>query len=317
MASPRSVLTTGAMVAAIGFIVAMMIVLRMVGREQARLRDAQRDAASGLARLEKAAEQARAELQRARAEQSRLANEAKTASEGIETVRGDLTVLEARLKAIEKMPPRTDVTPPRAALPAAVPPVPGPAGHPAELPAAARDNPPALLQAASRGLEEKGIAGFCVALGLDDEARARFLKAHEAILPQARAAEKAHAKVDIEGDAVVIAIEAYHNQGHVLLEAWQNLLAQALSPAQRQAYAEAHGSYVLFERPFGHYTEAIRLTRDAMGVKFTHTGTRVGGATTFESAGSVSGAGAVDRLPWRHLLPDEAVAKLRGAAVEP
>ena len=72
---------------------------------------------------------------------------------------------------------------------------------------------------------------------------------------------------------------------------------------------------MLFQRPFGHYTQPITLTRNAGGVEFTHTGSRVGGAgSIFESAGTLTSQGGVDKLPWRHLLPDEAVAKLRGPA---
>jgi len=317
MSRPRTVLTTLAMLVVAGFVVAMMIVLRMVGQDLSRLKETHRDTASGLAGVEKATEELRVELQRARRQQARLADEAKRASQGIEALRGDLKVLEARVKAIEDAPPRADVTRPLAAPPAAVAPAPGPAVHPAELPAAVRANPPPVLRAASRALREKGIAGFCAALGLDDEAQARFRKAYEAFLPQARAAEKTHAKVAIQGDAVVIAIEPYHGEGHALLERWRGLLAQALTPAQQQAYTAAHGDAILFQRPFGHYTERITLTRDARGVKFSHRGTRLGGGgNTFRSAGTMAGAGAVDRLPWRHLLPDEAVAKLRGVAAE-
>ncbi|MBM4039689.1 MAG: hypothetical protein FJ290_14365 [Planctomycetes bacterium] len=302
MSDRRPFVTTLALILAAGLLAAMSVVLWMVGRNLRSIEQAHRDTSSGLARLDEASQQLRAGLQRAEEDRARLAQHAAGAAMGVESLRGELALLQARLKALESAPPQ-------AAAPA---PPPGQDAHQAELPAALRDNPPPPVQAARKALQEKGVAGFCGALGLDAEAQARVIKAHEGFLPRVRDAEKAHAKVAIEDDAVVITIEPHPEEGHTLLAAWLDLLGQALTPAQRQAYAETHGCYVLFERPFGHYTETIRLTGDAAEVKFTHSGTRQGGGPTFQNAGTVAGKGAVDKLPWRHLLTDEAAAKLGG-----
>lgn len=303
MRSRVTLVTTLAVILVAGLLVTVSIVLRMIGGDLRRVEQAHRDTSSGLTRLDEAVQQLRAALRRAEVDQARLAQDIVGALKGVEALRSELGPLQARLKAIENSLPQ-------AGLPTPAPP--GQETHQAELPAALRDNPPPLVQAARQAFQEKGIPGFCGALGLDAEAQARLAKAYEGFLPRVQAAQKAHAKVSIEDDAVVIAIEPYPEEGHVLLAAWRDLLAQALTPAQQDTYAQAHGCYVLFERPFGHYTETIRLTRDAAGVKFVHSGTRTGGAPTFEKAGTIAGEGAVDKLPWRHLLPNEAVAKLGG-----
>lgn len=311
MSSPRSLLTKLAMIVLAGFLVAMLVVLRLVGRDLQRVEEAHRDSSSSLALLEEAAQQLRVGLQEAEEDRARLAEGARRATEEAVALRGELTLLQARVKAIETAQPTAAVAPPQEAAP----PAPDPKAHRGEVPAAQRDNPPAPYRAASRALKQKGLPGFCGALGIDGQTQARFREAYERFLPQVRAADKAHANVTIKANAVVIAIEPYPEEGHALHKAWEDLRAQVLTPAQREAYINAYGDAVLFKRPFGHYTETITLTGDALGVKLTHTGSRVGGAgPTFETAGTLAGQGAVDKLPWLHLLPDEAVARLRGRA---
>ena len=161
------------------------------------------DVSRELCSLEEAAEQLRVGLEEAEEDRARLAEEAKKATEEVAALRGELTLLQARVKAIETARPTAGVAPPQGAAA----PAPDPNAHPGEVPAEQRDNPPAQYRAASRALEQKGFAGFCGALGIDNQAQPRFRKAYETFLPRVRAAEKAHAKASIQADAVVIAIE--------------------------------------------------------------------------------------------------------------
>ncbi|HUT36250.1 MAG TPA: hypothetical protein VNE39_22370 [Planctomycetota bacterium] len=317
MSSPRALSTTVAMILVAGLVVAMMALLWMVGQDLLQLKGARADVSLKLRNVEAKAKDLWDELQQAKADRRKLGEELKKATDALESLRAEAIATQARLKALEEARPRVEVAPvPPAEQPAPAPPAaPQPVEGLARLIERAREDPGFLPIAARRGFQEKGIAGIGLVLGLDEAAQARFLKVYGDFILRARAADKAHAKVALEGDAVVIEISPYQEEGHALLKAWQDLLAQALTPAQQEAWAAARADRILFERPLGHYAETIRLTRDAMGVKYEHKGRRAGaGVNTFESAGTVSGEGAVDRLPWRHLLPDEAVAKLRGVA---
>jgi len=274
------------------------------------------DAATRVASLENATEHLRVLLQQAKHDQAVLAAEATKATKGVEALWNEVASLRARLDAMGTVPTAAAAPPAPAPAPAPAAPVAGAPPHFAELSEEERNNPPPLFEAARKAYREKGIAGLCAAIGLGAEAQARLTKAYDALLPQVRAAEKAHAQVTIDGDAVVINIALYPEAGHALQDVCQALLAETLVPAEQKAFADARGDVVLFERPFGHYTQTITLTRDAKGVAFRHTGTRAGGAPTFEDAGTIAGADAVDRLPWRHLLPDAAIAHLQGGAAE-
>ena len=175
-----------------------------------------------------------------------------------------------------------------------------------------------MAVAVRQAFNERGFAGAAQALGLDPARQAKLMSAHGELVSKIQAAEQAHAKVTIEGDAVQIHIAPFPEEGQALRKEWEETLAQILTPEQAENYNRARGDTMVFDHAFGDWDQEITLTRDAMGVKMTSKGNRVGpGNATFQSSSSVSGANAVDKLPWRHLLPDAAVAKLCGAAAEP
>ena len=175
-----------------------------------------------------------------------------------------------------------------------------------------------MAVAVRQAFNERGFAGAAQALGLDRARQARLLSAYGDLVPKIHAAEKAHAKVTIEGDAVLIHITPFPEEGQELRKEWEATLAQVLTPEQAENYNRARGDTMVFDHAFGDWDQDITLTRDAIGLKTKSSGRRIGpGNATFQSSSSVSGANAAEKLPWRHLLPDAAVAKLCGAAAEP
>ena len=76
MSSARRLLTTLATMLVMGFLIAMLLVLRIVGQDLRRVEEAHRDTSLGLGRLDKAAEQLRVGLEGAEEAQARLAEEA-------------------------------------------------------------------------------------------------------------------------------------------------------------------------------------------------------------------------------------------------
>lgn len=283
MDKPRTLMTTLAMVFVTALVVALMIVLWLVGQDLLQVKQARTELSSGLQQVQKSvsnldaqAKDVRDSLAQVKAEQARLAAEVKKASDALDGLQTDLASLRARLKAIE-LPPAPRLT--------------------------VGLTPP------------KGAEGIGPALGLDPETRAKVEAAHAEFMPRVYAAEKAHAKVSIEGDSVRIEIAPFHEDGQRLLAEWQKVLADILTPQQLDAYKRMRLDTMAFRPGLGDHYQVILVSRDGMGLKFEQRGRGVGpGTATFESAGTVSGANALDRLRWRHLLTDEAIAKLRGVA---
>jgi len=326
MSSSRPVLTTLAMVLVTGLIVAMLAVLWMVGQDLLRLKDARAEVSARLTAMEQSTSEVaklRAELKEARTAWDGLSAGLRKTEEGLQELKADLADLKPRLKAVEEArrprlgvglaPPRHE--PPMGPLPPAGLPDPADLARWLER---AREDPALLPVAARRAFQEKGIAGLGLALGLDAAGQAAFQKAYQEFHPALFAAEKAHAKVAIEGDTVRIDIAPYPEQGAALRKQWEKTLAQVLPPQAAERYAKAQADALLFEHSFGDYAQSVTLATDAMGIKYTHKGRRAGlGVATFDSAGTVSGEGALNRLRWRHILTEEAAAKLRRAAQEP
>ncbi len=305
MSRPRTLFTTMAMILVAGLVVAMMAVLWMVGQDLLRLKEARSDQAPTVQQTEKSVAALRAEvtelrgrIEDAKLERQQIAGDLKAARTQLTTLAGELGEARRRLKALEDVPK-------------AEPPAPAPEPPKAEAPMP-------LPMAVRRGFNRQGFAGLAQALGLDQAGHTKLLDAYNVLVPKVRAAEKAHAKLSMDGDAVRIHIVPFPEEGQALRKEWEAALAQFLTPAQAETYRRSQAEGVLFDRAFGDCEQTILLSRDPMGVKVEVKGRRLGpGGAPFESAATVSGAGAVDRLPWRHLLPEESVAKLRGVAAEP
>jgi len=326
MSKPRTVLTAALMVFGAGFVVAMLGLLWLVGQDLAQLKKGRSDLTEQLKRVEEGTKEVgklREELQQANGERAKLAAAVEAATKEAAALRGDLAAIEARLKAVEEAGrPKLGVglTPFK---PPDAPPVPAPAAEPADAKAnvdfwleRAKANPAHVAIAARRAFFWKGAAGLGYVVGLDDAGQAKLQNAYDEFLPKVAAAEKAHAKVTLDGETVRLDIAAYPEEGEALRNEWGKIVAGILTPEQTGLYKRGAMETVLFERRLGDYEQAVTLVKEGMGVKYDIRGRRrVGlGTGTFQSSSTVSGDGAVNRLPWRHLLTDEAIAKLRGVA---
>jgi len=285
MSHPRTVITTLAMVFLTGLIVVMLAVLWMVGQDLRHLMDSRSDVSAKFQKTEQRMGELADELKEAKGERAKVAEGLRKATEAIEALRVEATATQARLKALEEAP---KAEPPPAA--------------PAHQPGVGLPPP-------------KGPDAPDPQLVVDDAQRARIKAAREPLMPRLHAAEKAHAKVSIEGDAVRIEIAPFPEEGRQLIAEWRKLLAGILTPEQFETYKKMRLDGVDIRPGLGEEEQVVLISRDEMGLKFDYKRRALApGAAGYESAGTVSGANALERLRWRHLLTPEAVAKLRGAA---
>ena len=162
-----------------------------------------------------------------------------------------------------------------------------------------------------RAYSWKGAAGLGHALGMDEAGQARLQRAYDLFVARVRAIEKERARVRVEGAAVHIQLDAFPEEGQRLREEWIKTLVEMLTPEQLRTYKKGGGNAILFERGIGEQSLTLVVTRN--GNTYTIRRQLLGpkpGETTHGTI-SVAGDGALEALPDRHLLSDEALARLR------
>jgi len=240
----------------------------------------------------------------------KLATDLASASDSVARVTGelaklsqDLADLRLRLKVLEEKPQAERK--------------PNPAIEAAQLPHVKdwvermKRDPEQTPVALRRAFVWKGAAGLGHALGMDEAGQAKLQRAYDLFLARVRAVEKEHARVRVEGAAVHIQLEAFPEEGQRLREEWGKTLAEMLTPEQAHVYKKGGGDAILFDRGIGERTLSLVVTRNGnmYNIRRQLLGPKPG--ETSHGTISVAGDGALEALPDRHLLTDEALARLR------
>ena len=254
--------------------------------------------------------------------QGKLSTGFASAAENVAKALGDLTqqaydlaALRARLQTLEARPQTQAAQRQGQGAPPQPPPGPddGQLWQVDTWIARMKEDPVHIPRAAQSGFEWRGMAGYAYVLGADRAGQAKLQTAYDGVMARLRAAQKEHSKVAIEGNAVKIELSAFPDEGRALEEEWQNALAAALTPEQRELYGKSHPDRLLFPLGIGDYDVTGTLTWDGKTLTFRRKGQRRGGVGRFDIGGGLGGNINYGKLPERHLLTDEALAALRGA----
>jgi len=165
--------------------------------------------------------------------------------------------------------------------------------------------------AARRAFGVKGVAGLGAVLGLDEPDQARLERVYGDFAARLKALEKAHSTVAVEGGSVRVYLRAFPVQGQALRDEWHKALAGLLTPEQQRLYKRAEMDAILFERGFGACDLSIVATRQGNALRIERKGQKPDGGGAFQNTVTIAGEGAIETFPDRHLLTDEALARLR------
>ena len=140
---------------------------------------------------------------------------------------------------------------------------------------------PEGLELVDAGGGPGGPKGVTDRLGLKDERATAFQETYARLLKEAKALEKEHAKVSVDGDTTTIEIADFGSAGENLRRSWDDWKQQNWTSEELTAYRKGGGDSTLFGARLGSGARKVEIRETAGHIKLTESSTTPDGKEEF------------------------------------